>query len=139
MASYANHYSWNQQFAVTKIKKSLQRIGINRYSKNKIKCLAGFILFSTLGMQSASAQLSCRSGAEIEPGYEGWRPNDDGTFSLLFGYINENPEEQPTFRLAKITLLHPVLPIEVNLLTSCQGTTDLPLKSSYLLIGATEN
>jgi len=101
MASYANHYSWNQQFAVTKIKKSLQRIGINRYSKNKIKCLAGFILFSTLGMQSASAQLSCRSGAEIEPGYEGWRPNDDGTFSLLFGCINENPEEQPDIQVGE--------------------------------------
>ena len=112
---------------------------MNRYSKNKIKWLAGFILFSTFGMQSASAHLSYRSGTEIEPGYEGWRPNDDGTFSLLFGYINENPEEQPTFRLAKITLLHTALPIEVNLLTSCQGTTDLPLKSSYLLIGATEN
>ncbi len=46
-------------------------------------------------MQSASAQLSYRSGAEIEPGYEGWRPNDDGTFSLIFGYMNENWEEQP--------------------------------------------
>ena len=29
-----------------------------------------------------------------------------------------------TFRLAKITLLHPVLPIEVNLPTSCQGADD---------------
>jgi hypothetical protein len=93
MMSYANHYSLNPQFAVTNIKKSSQRNGMNRYSKNKIKWLAGFILFSTFGMQSASAHLSYRSGAEIEPGYEGWRPNDDGTFSLLFGYMNENWEE----------------------------------------------
>ena len=85
-----NYHSWNQKFAVTNIEKSLQKISMNRYSKKKIKWLTRFVLFSTLGMQSASAQLSYRSGAEIEPGYEGWHPDVDGTFSLLFGYMNEN-------------------------------------------------
>jgi len=68
---------------------------MNRYSKNKIKWLAGFALLSILGAQAVNAQLSYRSGAEIEPGYEGWRENDDGTFTLIFGYMNENWEEQP--------------------------------------------
>jgi len=68
---------------------------MNRYSRKKIKLLAGFIFFSILGAQSVFAQLSYRSGAEIEPGYEGWRENDDGTYSLIFGYMNENWEEQP--------------------------------------------
>lgn len=68
---------------------------MNHYSKNKIKWLAGLAFLSILSSQSASAQLSYRSGAEIEPGYEGWRENDDGTFSLIFGYMNENWDEQP--------------------------------------------
>jgi len=36
-----------------------------------------------------------RSGQHIEPAYEGWRPNPDGTFSFMFGYMNENWEEEP--------------------------------------------
>ncbi len=34
-------------------------------------------------------------GQHIEPAYEGWRPNADGTFSFMFGYMNENWAEQP--------------------------------------------
>jgi hypothetical protein len=43
---------------------------------------------------AATAQLSYRQGQHLEPAYEGWRPNDDGTFSFLFGYFNENWEQQ---------------------------------------------
>lgn len=35
-----------------------------------------------------------RSGRHVEPAYEGWRPNPDGTFSFMFGYMNENWEEE---------------------------------------------
>ena len=34
-------------------------------------------------------------GQHVEPAYEGWRPNADGTFSFMFGYMNENWTEQP--------------------------------------------
>lgn len=34
-------------------------------------------------------------GQHVEPAYEGWRPNPDGTFSFMFGYMNENWEEAP--------------------------------------------
>ena len=44
---------------------------------------------------AASAQ-SYRSGQHVEPAFEGWRPNPDGTFSFMFGYMNENWEEEPT-------------------------------------------
>lgn len=33
-------------------------------------------------------------GQYIEPAYEGWQQNEDGTFSFLFGYQNENWEEE---------------------------------------------
>ncbi len=43
---------------------------------------------------AAQAQLSYRQGQHMEPAYEGWRRNDDGTFSFLFGYFNENWEQE---------------------------------------------
>lgn len=35
-----------------------------------------------------------RSGQHIEPAFEGWKPNADGTFNMMFGYMNENWEEE---------------------------------------------
>jgi len=34
-------------------------------------------------------------GQHVEPAYEGWRPNADGTFSFMFGYMNENWTDTP--------------------------------------------
>lgn len=45
------------------------------------------------GMEAA-AQLTYRSGQHIEPAYEGWWKNEDGTFSFVFGYMNENWEAE---------------------------------------------
>ena len=42
----------------------------------------------------AAAQLSYRHGQHIEPAYEGWRENPDGTFRFIFGYMNENWEQE---------------------------------------------
>lgn len=33
-------------------------------------------------------------GQPVWPAFEGWRPNADGTFSMMFGYMNENWEEE---------------------------------------------
>lgn len=38
---------------------------------------------------------SYRFGQHIEPAYEGWWQNDDGTYTFSFGYHNENWEEEP--------------------------------------------
>jgi hypothetical protein len=47
------------------------------------------------GSPFASAQLpSYSKGQIVYPAYEGWEKNADGTFSLLFGYMNENWEEE---------------------------------------------
>ncbi|HJN94577.1 MAG TPA: hypothetical protein QGF41_02545 [Gammaproteobacteria bacterium] len=36
-----------------------------------------------------------RKGQHVEPAFEGWRPNPDGSFNFMFGYMNENWEEEP--------------------------------------------
>jgi hypothetical protein len=52
------------------------------------------VLISTFMMEGALAQPSYRKGQYLEPAYEGWRQNADGTFVFIFGYQNENWEEE---------------------------------------------
>jgi hypothetical protein len=49
----------------------------------------------TLLAGSAALAQTYTSGQHVEPAYEGWRPNPDGTFNFMFGYMNENWEEAP--------------------------------------------
>ena len=34
------------------------------------------------------------NGQSIHPAFEGWWPNEDGSFTLWFGYMNSNWEEE---------------------------------------------
>jgi hypothetical protein len=34
------------------------------------------------------------SGQDVTAAFEGWFPNEDGTFALLFGYLNRNTEQE---------------------------------------------
>ena len=52
------------------------------------------ILVGVFVAQAGFAQTYTR-GRHVEPAFEGWRPNDDGTFNMMFGYMNENWEESP--------------------------------------------
>ncbi|MCB1648045.1 MAG: hypothetical protein H7A05_02885 [Pseudomonadales bacterium] len=51
-------------------------------------------LFLALLLSSPTLAQSYRKGQFIEPAYEGWWENEDGTFSFVFGYHNENWEEE---------------------------------------------
>lgn len=48
-----------------------------------------------------------RKGQHIEPAYEGWRANADGTFSFMFGYMNENWEEEPNIPVGENNFFSP--------------------------------
>ena len=48
-----------------------------------------------LAYQAASGQmLSYSSGQTVSPAFEGWEKNDDGSFNMMFGYMNRNWEEE---------------------------------------------
>lgn len=51
-------------------------------------CALGVILI----FQSATAQtrFTYSKGQSVSPAYEGWMPNEDGSFTLYFGYMNTN-------------------------------------------------
>ena len=54
--------------------------------------LLGLLFLVTTPMLQAETFMQ---GRPVWPAFEGWRPNPDGTFSLMFGYMNENWEQQP--------------------------------------------
>jgi hypothetical protein len=54
---------------------------------------AGLLLVSAVGTR-LSAQVQYATGQNVAPTFEGWEHNPDGTFSLVFGYLNRNYEEE---------------------------------------------
>jgi hypothetical protein len=59
--------------------------------KNKIR---GCVFAALLAAASASAQVQYAVGQDVAPVFEGWEHNPDGTFSMVFGYLNRNYEEE---------------------------------------------
>ena len=58
-----------------------------------------FVIFLVLASfmstnASAQARRMLLSGEIVSPAYEGWWPNEDGTYKLFFGYMNSNWEQQ---------------------------------------------
>ncbi len=68
-------------------------------------CLAVFLM--TSAGAAGQAQPGYQTGRHIEPAYEGWRPNEDGTFSFMFGYMNENWAETPDVPVGENNFFEP--------------------------------
>jgi hypothetical protein len=49
--------------------------------------LAALLLVGSAGAQT---RFTYSKGQSISPAYEGWTPNEDGSFTLYFGYMNSN-------------------------------------------------
>ena len=60
--------------------------------------LAVAVVVLTVGLQSdrGHAQTRFNSGQNVQPVFEGWQQNADGSFNLMFGYLNRNYVERPT-------------------------------------------
>jgi hypothetical protein len=43
---------------------------------------------------SARTQMKYARGQNVAPAFEGWERNPDGTFNMVFGYLNRNYEEE---------------------------------------------
>lgn len=54
------------------------------------------VFAAAFSFQSADAQTRFMylRGQSVHPAYEGWWPNEDGSFELFFGYMNSNWEEE---------------------------------------------
>ncbi len=54
--------------------------------------VAGLVVLA--GGRPEAQSLSYSKGRPVHPAYEGWELNDDGTFNLVFGYMNDNWDEE---------------------------------------------
>lgn len=63
-------------------------------SKIGFRCIGTTLGMLFLVAQIASAQLSYSKGQTVSPAYEGWMQNADGSYRVLFGYMNSNWEEE---------------------------------------------
>ena len=43
---------------------------------------------------AAQTRYMYMKGESLHPAYEGWWPNPDGSFTMFFGYMNPNWEEE---------------------------------------------
>lgn len=64
---------------------------------------AGLLL---LGSGATQAQTYAKD-QHIEPAYEGWRQNDDGSYSFIFGYHNENWEQAQNIQVGEDNFFTP--------------------------------
>lgn len=64
---------------------------MKRYSR--MVCAVALLTVSLV--PTASAQERWQRGQNIQPVFEGWERNTDGSFTMVFGYLNRNYEEQP--------------------------------------------
>jgi hypothetical protein len=61
-------------------------------------------------VSSGSAQIQNASGQNVVPVYEGWERNADGSFNMVFGYMNRNYEEQLDIPVGPNNMLSPGAP-----------------------------
>ena len=59
--------------------------------------MSALVVVVVSGVLSAPvlAQERWTRGQNVQPVFEGWERNDDGSFNMVFGYLNRNYEEQP--------------------------------------------
>jgi hypothetical protein len=63
------------------------------------------LLLSASG--NAAQQLTYSSGQRLVPAFEGWETRPDGSFNLLFGYMNQNWDEEIDIPVGADNLLSP--------------------------------
>ncbi len=89
-------------------------------NKFRVSAWAVAVLLALGVLSNVSAQVNPRdipsvtqpqqrfnSGQDIQPIYEGWVGNDDGTFTFHMGYLNRNYEEQPNVPIGPNNFLSP--------------------------------
>ncbi len=65
-----------------------------RESQSRVAVCVAVLVAALIG-STASAQERWSRGQNIQPVFEGWERNADGSFDMVFGYLNRNYEEQP--------------------------------------------
>ena len=66
-----------------------------RGQSRNVRAAVAAVLLAAVAAPAASAQERWNRGQNVQPVFEGWERNDDGSFTMVFGYLNRNYQEQP--------------------------------------------
>ncbi len=76
--------------------------------QSRIAGAAGLVaLLVASAVAPATAQERWNRGQNIQPVFEGWERNDDGSFTMVFGYLNRNYQEQPVIPVGPNNFFEP--------------------------------
>jgi hypothetical protein len=76
------------------------------YSYVRLPVLVGACLLAVMVPSNAASQ-TYRSGQNLQPVFEGWEQNSDGSFNMVFGYLNRNYEEHLNIPVGPDNFLEP--------------------------------
>ena len=71
-----------------------------------VRVVVGTAAVALLAAAAASAQ-TYHSGQNLQPVFEGWEQNPDGSFNMVFGYLNRNYEEELNIAVGENNYLEP--------------------------------
>jgi len=70
-------------------------LSVTRFARTRsLLVLAAVALALLSGGQPQAQSLSFSKGQPVHPAFEGWERNDDGSFTLVFGYMNDNWDQE---------------------------------------------
>jgi hypothetical protein len=72
-----------------------------------VAAAVGLALTASLAAAPAEAQVRWDRGQNVAPVYEGWERNDDGSYTLYFGYLNRNYQETPQIPVGAANFFEP--------------------------------
>src|SRR5712672_909144 len=77
-----------------------------RFSKVVLRIFA-VVFFASALVRPAAAQTHYASGQDVVPAFEGWEKNADGSFNMVFGYMNRNYEEEIDLPVGADNMIEP--------------------------------
>ena len=98
--------------------------------KRYCRMVCAVALLTVSLVSTASAQERWQRGQNIQPVFEGWERNTDGSFTMVFGYLNRNYEEQPFIPVGPDNFFEPALKTRAS-----QPIFITVVSSSFLLCG----
>jgi hypothetical protein len=63
---------------------------VGAFWHSSIFLLVPLVALPLLQVVAAQTRFTYSSGQDVSPAYEGWWPNEDGSFTMFFGYMNSN-------------------------------------------------
>ena len=78
-----------------------------RVQSRIIGAVGAAVLLAVSVASPAGAQERWLRGQNVQPVFEGWERNADGSFTMVFGYLNRNYEEQPSIPVGPNNFFEP--------------------------------